>query len=113
MFGHGEDTSVDVSSDYFGAKEAFDSLVHVMRKNTGAAINKNQAFFNSITNVNKIYSYGFSFSDVDMCYLDEISRRIIPKNVRWYFNSYDWQNNKEYISKVKSYGYKIRKCYWW
>ncbi|QFJ56016.1 bacteriophage abortive infection AbiH family protein [Pseudobutyrivibrio xylanivorans] len=113
LFGHGEEESIHVPADYFGANEAFDSLVHYMRKDTYGAIKRNQKFFNSLTKINKIYSYGFSFSDVDMCYIEEISTRINPQKVRWYFNSHDWKNNKDNIEKIKAYGYKVRKCGRW
>ena len=61
-----------------------------------------------MSNVKKIYSYGFSFSEVDMDYIKEISRILDAKRVRWYFNQYDWVNNKENIEKVKRLGFKIR-----
>ncbi len=65
-------------------------------------------FFRKLSNVKKIYSYGFSFSEVDMVYIKEISRILDAKRVRWYFNQYDWINNKENIEKVKRLGFKIR-----
>jgi len=113
MFGHGEDENIEIPDTYYGAQNAFDSLLRYLHKDTDDAIRKNISFLNKLKGITKIYSYGFSFSDVDMCYIDEITKRLNPNKVRWYFNSFDWQNNKENIEKVRSRGYKIRQCSRW
>ena len=60
-----------------------------------------------------MFPFGFSFSKVDMCYIEEISRRLKPRKIRWYFNSYDWKYNKKKVDEIKEYGYKIRRCRRW
>ncbi len=113
LFGHRTEENLQTPSSFFGIQDAFNSLVEFMEKDTAGAIKRNQRFFNKLYKINRIYSFGFSFSDVDMCYIDEISRRVNPKKVKWYFNKYDWNNNLEYIEKIRKYGYKIRKCHRW
>ena len=113
LFGHGEDENVEDFGNYLGVEDAFNSLLQGLRKDTNAAIKRNALFWKKLKGVTKIYSYGFSFSNVDMCYIDEISKQVNPNKVRWYFNSFDWKNNKANIEKIRSRGYKIRRCFRW
>ncbi len=113
MVGHGDDDSAEVSGMHFEVQEAFDSLVRALRKNTIGAMERCSDFWDKIVGITKIYSYGFSFSTVDMCYIDAIAERIKPNKVRWYFNSYDWKNNRGNVEKIRSYGFKVRKCSRW
>lgn len=107
-FGHGN------SDEYFhtyGTWGAEDSLNYVRRyflKDTSAVICKYARFFKTLKDVNEIYSFGFSFSDVDMIYIDEICKHINPSNVVWYFNKYDSENNKSYLDKIKSKGFSVK-----
>ena len=77
------------------------------------AVVDNINFFRKLSGVKKIYSYGFSFSDVDMIYLEELSRYVDVKKVRWYFNQFDWKNNIQNVEKVKHLGFKVRVCRRW
>ncbi len=108
-FGHGNEKEVDVESRYWGIKDAFDRLQIELKKDTGRAIFDNSEFFSGLRDITDIYSYGFSFSDVDMVYIDEISKIVDVPNVTWHFNNYDWDENPCYIKKVQKYGYKVCK----
>lgn len=70
-------------------------------------------FFKRLSKVNKIYSYGFSFSDVDMPYIETIAKMVVPAKTRWYLNEYDMKNNKNYIETIEKFGFKLRKCKRW
>ena len=59
--------------------------------------------FNDLHLVEEIYSYGFSYSDVDMVYIKKICQSVSTDSIVWYLHSYD--NSKADI--VKS---KIRAC---
>lgn len=112
-FGHGNDEEIEEFDRYIGISDAYNRLKMDLRKNTGQAISDNYSFFKCISGIKRIYSYGFSFSNVDMIYLEEICRHINPSKVRWYFNKYDWQNNKECIERVRNLGFKIRISHRW
>ena len=84
-----------------------------LRKNTNRAVVDNIKFFRKLSGIKKLYSYGFSFSDVDMIYLEELSRYVDVKKVRWYFNQFDWKNNIQNVEKVKRLGFKVRVCRRW
>ncbi len=60
-----------------------------MKKDTQAVINQNKALFKVFGEVDEIYSYGFSFSDVDLVYIKEICSTSSTENIVWYINNYD------------------------
>jgi hypothetical protein len=110
LFGHGNDT--DYTEDYMnrhiGAEDYLQDMQRQLRKDTTGAIKRNQPFFNSITNsVNKIYSFGFSFSKVDEVYMEEICRKLSTDNVTWFLNDFDdLAKRKEYKEIIKSCGFQ-------
>ena len=58
--------------------------------------------------VDKIYSYGFSYGNVDSVYIKKIIEKISP-NATWYFTSYEAKNTEALrIKKIKlrRYGFK-------
>lgn len=112
-FGHGDDEEFEGFDEYIGITDAFSSLKRLLRKDTRTALKHSKGFFDRLSKVNKIYSYGFSFSEVDMPYIEEIAKIVVPRQTRWYFNKYDMENNKEYIEMVKKLGFKVRKCKRW
>jgi hypothetical protein len=113
LFGHGDDTPWGDDDAYMGISDAFSRLKIALRKNTDEAIYKHSAFFTQLSEVKKIYSYGFSFSDVDMVYIEQICQNLNPYEVKWCFNRFDWNNNKEYIEKIRNLGFKVRKSLLW
>ena len=112
-FGHGDDEEFKGFIQYIGIDDAFNMLKKSLRKNTRQAIEGNNEFFEKLSHINKIYSYGFSFSDVDMVYIEEICKYIEPQKVRWYFNTYDWENNKDNIDKIRKLGFRVKHCRRW
>ncbi|MFL0377637.1 bacteriophage abortive infection AbiH family protein [Paenibacillus amylolyticus] len=110
LFGHGNDT--DYTEEYMGrhvgSENALQDMQEKLRKNTTEAIKGNQDFFNSIgtISVDRVYSFGFSFSEVDKIYITEICRRLPNANVTWYLNDFDdIALRKQYESIIKSCGF--------
>lgn len=85
----------------------FDELAEKLRKDTSKVIDENKNKFVALKDVKKIYSSGFSFSDVDMVYIQELCNYINPSTVAWYFNAYDTENNPGYLEKIQELGFKI------
>lgn len=70
----------------FAALSSLESIVS-LKKDVEGCIEKNQQFFNEILDVERIYVYGFSFSSIDMPYLEKIIRRTKPEThwvISWY-----------------------------
>lgn len=112
-FGHGDNKEFNGFECYTGVAEAYNELKKALRKDTTQAIVDNLSFFRRLSHIRKIYSYGFSFSGIDRGYLEEISKHMDTKRVRWYFNQFDWKNNRQNIEYIKELGFKVRLCRSW
>lgn len=107
-FGHGNNEEYYHTYGIWGAEDCLDYVRRYFLKDTSSVIGKYAHLFDKLKDVNKIYSYGFSFSDVDMVYVDEICKRVNPKNVVWYFNEYDSKYNISYLKKIEQKGFIVR-----
>lgn len=109
-FGHGNDTDYyeEHMSRYIGSEDSLQDMQHRLRKNTSEAMKVNRDFFNRLTeSVDRIYSFGFSFSEVDLVYIEEVCRRLATANVTWYLNDYDDETSRQQFEQViKSCGFK-------
>ena len=109
LVGHG----VDIPREFkvhIGADYILQQIDMQLQKDTISALNKNRAFFQQLANENitEIYSYGFSFSGVDMIYIEAICSYLNTDNVCWYFNDFGLDNTKkcELEEKIYHSGFK-------
>ncbi|WP_458124723.1 bacteriophage abortive infection AbiH family protein [Paenibacillus sp. Z3-2] len=109
LFGHGndEDYTDKYIDQYIGSEDYLQEMQKQLRKDTAGAIIQNQEFFNGIREaVDKIYSYGFSFSEVDQVYIEEICSKNKTDNVTWLLNDFDDETKREEYKKIiKSCGF--------
>ncbi|WP_312699268.1 bacteriophage abortive infection AbiH family protein [Sedimentibacter sp.] len=78
-------------SDYdYGMDGIYD--IHNSLKKPTKQILKQTPFFSNLNshNIDNIYSWGFSFSEVDLCYIKEICNILDTTNITW--NLHDWRN---------------------
>ncbi|WP_312151027.1 bacteriophage abortive infection AbiH family protein [Paenibacillus odorifer] len=110
MFGHGDDATYteQFMDSHVGAEDYLQEMHEKLRKDTAGAINRNQEFFRNISkSVDRIYSFGFSFSEVDQVYIQEICRRLLTNDVTWVLNDFDREEEREKYRKViKSCGFR-------
>lgn len=107
IFGHGNN-----KSSYDGGvigSSTLDDILEFFRKDTVKSMKKYHNFFRDLNcDINKVYSYGFSYGSVDSIYIKTIIQKI-SKDATWYFSKFE-ANNKEMfrIKKVKlrKYGFK-------
>ncbi|KXI45180.1 hypothetical protein ACS95_00385 [Bacillus cereus] len=109
-FGHGnnEDKTDYYMKNYIGSENGLVEIHEQLRKKTEIALKENMHFFENLTdsNISEIYSYGFSFSEVDMIYLKEICKRMNTQKLIWYFNDFDEWNHNDYIDILIKCGFK-------
>ena len=114
VFGHGDDRA-EYEEPYdeewrapVGATDLND-FIQFLRKDTDKQLRKYNDFFRKLSpEIDKVYSYGFSYSKVDSPYIKEVIRRISP-NATWYFTAHEANNAKEFgkkKSKLRRYGFK-------
>lgn len=110
FFGHGnlEDNTELYMRKYIGSENSLNKINRELRKQTEAALINNRVFFDNLvgTDVKEIYSYGFSFSEVDKIYLKEIFNKIDTENIIWYFNDFDKWNHSQYKITLEECGYE-------
>lgn len=61
--------------------------IYSLKKDIDGRIKNNIHFFDAILDVKRIFVYGFSFSSIDMPYLEKIIRRTKPEThwvISWY-----------------------------
>ena len=109
LFGHGNinDYYEDDMINYIGAENSLQKIRESLRKNTIGAIERNRNFFDNIDDsIDKIFSFGFSFSEVDLIYIKTICEKISNPNVRWYLNDFDSEKQREeYQNLIIKIGY--------
>jgi hypothetical protein len=83
------------------ALSSLESIVS-LKKDVEGCIEKNQQFFNDILDVERIYVYGFSFSSIDMPYLEKIIRRTKPET-HWVISWYSQDDRRRLMDFVIRY----------
>lgn len=80
------------------------SLVSIMslKKDVEGCIEKNRQFFNEILDIQRIYVFGFSFSPIDMPYIEKIIRRTKPET-HWVISWYSQDDKRRIIDFVTRY----------
>ena len=73
-----------------------------LKKDVEKCIEKNKRFFNEILDVERIYVYGFSFSSIDMPYLEKIIRRT-KTQTHWVISWYSQDDKRRRIQFVIRY----------
>lgn len=86
-----------------------DDMVMSFRKDTDFSIIRCKKFFKSLDyNIDKVYSYGFSYGDVDSVYIKHIVSKISSEAV-WYFTAFEASDADELKikkNKLRNYGFK-------
>lgn len=113
IFGHGED---EPQYDGFALSSSFlDEMVMGFKKNTDLAQIRTKKFFKSLDcNINRVYSYGFSYGDVDSVYIKRIVKSISEDSI-WYFTKFEAMSPTELSDKqrkLRSYGFNGRFDVW-
>lgn len=111
IFGHGCDDpwyfEPEGNRPSFASSELEDFIAS-LRKDTNKQLRKYSDFFRKLgLEIDKVYSYGFSYAKVDSPYIKEVVRRISPY-ATWYFTEHEAKNKKELgkkKSKLRRYGF--------
>ena len=111
VFGHGRDNIAygEGENELMIGSSFLDDMVMDFRKDTNFPMIKNKKFFKKLNhNVDKVYSYGFSYGKVDSVYIKRIINNISPKAV-WCFTLFETNDTEALrIKKIKlrKWGFK-------
>ena len=106
IFGHGSETN-DREKEFYIYESVLNDLHEELKKNKQKPKQILNDWLKEIGDINEIYSYGFSFSDVDLEYIRIIRKYLNKTNVVWYLNNYDYHNNPEYKDKLRKLGFVV------
>lgn len=83
-----KDFNEDTEAAYIQTVQAIEQQLGKIRKKTEKIISDNQMVFNSIKQIDGIYAYGLSMSEVDTPYFKEIIRQINVSKVKWHIDAF-------------------------
>lgn len=108
IFGHGNSQNwyCKYMDSNIGSENLMFELQNILKKDTNAVIQRYKHIFKQLGSVNAIYSYGFSFSKVDLVYIKEICKVSSTKNITWYLNCYDKSRFNEFRTKIMKCGFR-------
>jgi len=99
--------TMDDIEKYLNLLNVPNKLYNAWRKDVTGNIAKHQKYFESLNNINVIYSFGFSYNKIDSPYIGEIIRHLdYSRNVRWLLNSFDRSKFNDYSKCIRSFGFK-------
>ena len=115
IFGHDKNDEVGLyqNMDYEDgpniSSSFLDDMVLSFKKDTASPMKKYANFFRSLNcNIDRVYSYGFSYGKVDRGYIKEIISRI-SENTLWLFTEHEAHNHEALrIKKIKLRRYGFR-----
>lgn len=106
--------------DYLNNKEVpydigdgLQAIYESLRKNTSEQIMLHEDFFKKINReeIDKIYSFGFAFADVDLPYMRKLCNSIDTKNITWWLNTHSGiQECKRHMEILRSCGFQGAFC---
>lgn len=107
LFGHGEGLRGGFETPQDAFEKNLVKINNLLRKDTNDAYEKNKDFFAKLTSVGEIYSIGFSFSEVDLIYIEQICKSCHTERCTWYLSDYDYDEKGEmYKRSIREAGFK-------
>ncbi len=94
---------------FIGAEDALFQTIRDLRKPVEFLLQLNQNFFDRLNNITDIYSYGFSFSDVDLPYIRRICEAVNKNSIIWHQYSY---KNSDYTDVIRNCGFNGNIEFW-
>ena len=106
IIGHGNTLNRDFYNRIPTAADTLEDAIRMLKKDTAQIIQKNAAFWDDIgkANIEEIYSFGFSFSDVDMPYIRKVISKLTDNTI-WYLYIHGGDSSK-YTNELLSAGYR-------
>lgn len=101
IIGHGDKNSKLSNEFTIGVDEEINSVHQFLYKNTNKIIKNYKTFFDKLSNIDEIYFIGWSFSDIDIEYLNHIINILDNKKVVVHFTVFDSKDINK-ISKMES-----------
>ena len=111
IIGHGEERQQGFESEDPLAADLLEQAIRGLKKDTERVIVNHEYFWNKIsqTEITDIYSFGFSYGEVDLPYIQKVIQclKINDQSITWHWNRYDHgEKNDQYTKKVLEAGFE-------
>lgn len=109
LVGHGAKPRFDENhwSHYIGSEDGIEFIQDILRKDTAGALDRHRSFFQKLTSeLSAVYSYGFSYGEVDEVYIKEICRTVPTEPVAWYLHNYASDDHDRFKAVLRKCGFK-------
>ncbi|WP_278962843.1 bacteriophage abortive infection AbiH family protein [Mitsuokella multacida] len=99
--------SMDDIERYLNLLNVPSKLYNAWRKDVRGNIAKHETYFESLNDIDVIYSFGFSYNQIDSPYIGEIVQHLNDsRHVKWLLNAFDKSKFNEYSACIRSWGFK-------
>lgn len=112
IFGHGKNNVIyeDSPNEHMSLSSSFlNDFLSSYKKDTERQMKKYKDFFKKLdSSIDKVYSYGFSYSTVDNVYIKEVIKKI-SDNTTWFFTTHEASDRSTLRNKkirLRRYGFK-------
>lgn len=92
IVGHGDDESRNFNTEHIITADLLEEAIRNLRKDTDAVIRNSGDLWQTIrdTEISEVYSFGFSFNEVDLPYINRVSWELgAYRDVVWHLNKRD------------------------
>lgn len=92
-------------NEIYEITELEDSIRNSLRKDVVKCYLYHQNFFENLSHIKKVFSFGFSYNDIDLFYIKRIIEQA-KDDVQWYLDDYDEQKNKYFERQIRKCGFR-------
>ena len=109
IVGHGDDSERSFNTLHTMAADSLEKAIRNLRKDTYAVLYNNAKLWKQIkdSGISEVYTFGFSFSNVDLPYIERIAQLLrVNSNVTWHLSARDHgSRNDSYMQIIRNCGF--------
>lgn len=109
LVGHGAEPRFDEKhwNPYIGSEDGIEFIQDILRKDTAGALDQHRSFFQKLSSgLSAVYSYGFSYGEVDEVYIKEICHAASTEPVIWYLHNHPSADHDRFKAVLRRCGFK-------
>lgn len=106
MVGHEGCTDFSEENVPIGCWDSLERIYEMLRKGVKDNIAIVRNMINGFGSAETVYSYGFSYSSIDLPYVEEFCKTLVKDDAKWLFNDHDPDEKRHnFMCKVRSCGF--------
>lgn len=113
IIGHNSDKKIKFKSAnpvfshlLLDAEESINNIISDYKKDTKRQLKHNIGFFNKLSELKQIFSYGYGFWYIDRYYFEHLFSHMDTSNIDFYLHCFTPAERKEMENRIREYGFK-------